>query len=65
MNNTSILKMVVMIIGLLLVVSVLMIGWLVLNDKTVPDIFQIIAVSGITGLLGLLAPSKDATNPNA
>lgn len=64
MKDTSVLKMVVMIIGLLLVISIVMIGWLVLNDKNVPDIFQIIAVSGITGLLGLLAPSKEATQPN-
>lgn len=62
--NVSILKMVVLIIGLVLIISMLAIAWLVFNDKPVPDIFQIVAVSGITGLLGLLAPSKDAANPN-
>lgn len=60
--NVSILKMVVLIIGLLLLTSMIGITYLVVNDKTVPDIFQIVTVSGITGLLGLLAPSKDAVN---
>lgn len=65
MTNPSILKMVVSIIGLVLIISMICIAVLVFNDKSVPDIFQIVAVSGITGLLGLLGNNKDTPNPNS
>lgn len=62
--NISILKMVVTVIGAMVILALCMVGLLIINDKPVPDIFQITIVSGFTGLLGLLAPSKDATNPD-
>lgn len=62
--NISILKMVVAIIGVMVILAICMVGLLVINNKPVPDIFQITIVSGFTGLLGLLAPSKEAANPN-
>lgn len=62
--NISILKIVVLIIGIVLVIFSCGIVYLQANDKNIPDVMATIIVAGITGLLGLLAPSKDATNPN-
>ena len=64
MTNISILKMVVVIVGLVMVLSLVGVVILLVVGKSVPDLFQIVIVSGLTGLLGLLAPSKEAQNPN-
>lgn len=63
MGNTSILKMVVMIIGAAVLLSIAGIIYLVVQERAVPDILAALALSGFTGLLGLLAPSKDVTEP--
>ena len=62
--NVSILKMVVLGIILVLLMFAGGIVYLVSNDKNVPEVMSTVVIAGITGLLGLLAPSKDATNPN-
>lgn len=65
MSNISILKMVVVgVIAALLMTLAGIIYLVASTDKSVPDILQIVVASCISGLLGLLAPSKDATNPH-
>jgi hypothetical protein len=62
--NISILKMVVGIIGLLLVMMAAGVILLLMQGKNVPSEFWTIIVSGFTGLLGLLAPSKEVARPS-
>lgn len=61
MNDISILKMVVIIVGLVEVLSMAGIIYLVSQQVAVPGTLETIAVAGLTGLLGLLAPSREAT----
>jgi hypothetical protein len=61
--NVSILKMVVVIVGILGLFSVGGIIALAATGQSVPDVLQNIAVGGLTGLLGLLAPSKEVSRP--
>lgn len=61
MGDISILKMVVAVIGLVLVLTVIGIIYLVVNDKAIPGTLETLAVASVTGLLGLLAPSRAAT----
>jgi hypothetical protein len=62
--NMSILKMVVVIIGVSVLACILGIVYLVLNDKSIPSTLETVTALGIGGLLGLLAPSQAAQNPN-
>jgi hypothetical protein len=50
--------MVVVIIGLVVLVCVVGIVYLVTQDRSVPGTLETIVVAGVTGLLGLLAPSR-------
>lgn len=57
--NPKTLLVAVLIIGALALVAVLGIIGLALTDHTVPDVLQNIAVGSLTGLVGLLVPSRD------
>lgn len=46
-------------LGLVLVLSVALIGLLAYNEKPIPDLLQNIAIGDLTGLLGLLVQTKD------
>lgn len=63
MNNVSILKLVVVILGLILVIMSVGVVVLVVLSKAVPSEFWSIILAGFTGLLGLLAPSKEVAAP--
>lgn len=57
----NVLQMVVVIIGVVIIVCVMGIIYLVSQDRAIPGTLETITVAGVTGLLGLLAPSKAAT----
>lgn len=57
----SILSLVVIIVGLAVLLSVGGMIYLVGQDRAIPGTLETIVVAGITGLLGLLAPSRDVT----
>lgn len=61
--NISILKIVVAIIGILLILMAVGVILLIALGKAVPSEFWTIIISGFTGLLGLLAPSKEVAVP--
>lgn len=61
MNNLSVMRLVVMVIGLILVICAVGVIGLLWQSKAVPSEFWTIEVSGMTGLLGLLAPSREVT----
>jgi CDP-diglyceride synthetase len=56
----DLLKMVAGIIGIVIIACVLGMIYLVVNDKAIPGTLETITVAGVTGLLGLLAPSRTA-----
>jgi hypothetical protein len=60
MKDMSILRMVAA--GLILALLVILVGcfWLLVEEKTVPNEFWAVGFSIVTGLLGLLAPSRTA-----
>lgn len=49
-------RLVVILVGSALILSVLMIGLLALNGQPVPDALPQTSLASLTGLLGLLAP---------
>jgi hypothetical protein len=58
MNSTP-LRLVVGILGLVLVLCVLGIVYMAsTGDRPIPDVLQNIAVGSLTGLVGLLVPVK-------
>lgn len=61
MKDISILRMVAA--GLVMALLILFVGmfWLLANDKTVPNEVWAIGFSIVTGLLGMLAPSRAAS----
>lgn len=59
--NISIMRLVVGIIGILLIVMAIGVILLIALGKPVPSEFWTVIVSGFTGLLGLLAPSREVT----
>jgi hypothetical protein len=61
--NMSILKMVVMIIGMTILASIFGMIYLIVNDKAIPGTLETITALCVGGLLGLLAPSKEVTGP--
>lgn len=60
-NAPSILSIVVIIVGLTILLCVGGMIYLVGQDRAIPGTLETITVAGITGLLGLLAPSRDVT----
>lgn len=64
MKDTSILKIVVLIVGAVEILAMAGIVYLVGQDRPVPGTLETVSVAGLTGLLGLLAPSRAATDPN-
>lgn len=60
----SILKMVVLIIGIAIILCIFGMIYLVVQEKPIPGTLETVVALGFGGLLGLLAPSKDAANPN-
>jgi hypothetical protein len=56
--NITVLKMVVAIVGLVEVVVLIGMVFLVVGGRNIPGTFETVAVAGLTGLLGLLAPSQ-------
>ena len=59
--NISIMRVVVIIIGLVLVIDAVGMVLLALNEKNMPGVMENAMLMGITGLLALLAPSREAT----
>lgn len=51
-------RLVVCILGLVLVLCVAAIGLLALQGLPAPDVLQNIAVGSLTGLVGLLVPTR-------
>lgn len=62
MKDLTILRMVVLIIGIILIMAVGGIIYLVSQERAIPSTLETIVALGIGGLLGLLAPSKEATS---
>jgi hypothetical protein len=60
MPNASVLKVVTLGLVLALIIELVGIVLIILNDKQVPGELWTLCVAEVTGLLGLLAPSKDA-----
>jgi hypothetical protein len=56
--NITVLKMVVAIVGLVEVVVLIGMVFLVVGGRNIPGTFETVAAAGLTGLLGLLAPSQ-------
>lgn len=63
--NMSILKVVVFIVGGVMLLCSAGVILLIALDKDVPSQLWTIILSGFTGLLGLLAPSKEVAVPPA
>lgn len=60
--NVSVLKMVVFIIGMVILTAMVGVIYLIAQERQVPGTLETIAVASLTGLLGLLAPSREAAN---
>lgn len=54
--NDKLLQQVVWILGAVILASLAIIGYLLGNDKGVPDILVAIPSAALTGLVGLLVP---------
>jgi hypothetical protein len=52
------LNMVIAFVGGVLLIGVLGIVWLATQGQPVPDVLQNITVGALTGLVGLLVPSR-------
>lgn len=63
MNRVSILMIVVIGIVLIELLTVSGMIWLVVQERAIPGTLETIAVAGLTGLLGVLAPSRAVTAP--
>lgn len=61
MRTPSILSLVVAIIGIVIIICVCGVIYLVAQDRAIPGTLETVLVAGITGLLGLLAPSREVT----
>ena len=59
MGNLTVLKMVVAIVGIVEIAVLVGMVFMVVEDRNIPGTFETIAVAGLTGLLGLLAPSRE------
>lgn len=59
--NASTLQVVTIGLLVCLVVSIFGIIYLIASGNVVPDILELLATGIVTGLLGLLAPSREAT----
>lgn len=63
MNDMSLLKLVLLIIGLVLVIDVVFIGMLALQgDRPIPGVLENVALVGFTALIGLLVPTRSNNN---
>lgn len=58
MNNVSVLKLVVIIVGIVVLMCVGGMIYLVSQERAIPGTLETLSVAGITGLLGVLVPSK-------
>lgn len=56
--KTTPIRLVIVIVGLVLLVALSFIGLLALNGNPIPDVLQNVAVGSLTGLIGLLVPSR-------
>lgn len=56
--NPKTLLIAVLLIGVLALLAVVGIIGLALTDHAIPDVLQNIAVGSLTGLVGLLVPSR-------
>lgn len=63
--NLSILKIIVLGLVICVILAVVGMIYLVSQDRSIPQTLETIVIAGFTGLLGLLAPSRTATDPNA
>lgn len=63
MKNVSILLVVVIGIVLIEILTVVGMIILVVQERQIPGTLETIAVAGLTGLLGVLAPSRAAATP--
>lgn len=63
MNKVSVLLVVV--IGIILIELITVAGMIVLvvQERAIPGTLETIAVAGLTGLLGVLAPSRTVATP--
>lgn len=57
------LKFVIGILGAVLLACVIGIIVLAANERTIPDVLQNIGVGALTGLVGVLVPSRSAGDP--
>lgn len=59
MRNISLLKLVLVIIGVVLLVDMVFIGLLALNgERPIPGVLENVMLVGFTALLGLLVPTR-------
>lgn len=56
------IRLVIVFVGLTLIGSLVGIVVLAVNEHTVPDVLQNIAIGALTGLVGLLVPAGSAAN---
>lgn len=60
-NRPLPLDLVIAFIGLVLLMAVALIGILAVRGQPAPDVLQNIAVGSLTGLVGLLVPTRSTT----
>lgn len=55
---TAPVRLVILVVGAAMILSLLLIGLLVLQERAVPDVLPTVAVASLTGLLGLLTNTR-------
>lgn len=56
---TAPVRMVILVVGAAMLLSLVLIGLLVLQEKAVPDVLPTVSVAALTGLLGLLTNTRE------